>query len=258
MGYPEGWNQFKTRVDKHCEESREPRAECRRMFTHRRITEWWQTGDTYLPCVTLWGEIFFLAFLCKYCYSTLILHPQYHNLLPSLSKYKNSPCLIGKCTHGKGIREFEVGFFGPVSWWELQAIICEVYIKPSYISGWHFLPPRTLVCKNIYKPHIYLIGIIWRKSLVHRGRSCRIYPPCGDCCFQCNWMIFLPLARVSQNLFHAENHINVWRAEQTELPVACPGICENESSFAPLLMWRILRRNFSWESDAVTFQLILL
>lgn len=80
------------------------------------------------------------------------------------------------------------GFFGHVSWWGLQAIICEVYIKPSYISGWHFLPPRTLVCKNMHKPHINLTGIIWRKPQVHRSGLCRIYLPCVDCCFLCNWM----------------------------------------------------------------------
>lgn len=83
----------------------------------------------------------------------------------------------------------EWGIFGHMSWWGLQAIICEVYIKPSYISGWHFLPPRTLVCKNMHKPHVYLIGIIWMKPLVCRSRLWRINPPCVDCCFQCNWMI---------------------------------------------------------------------
>lgn len=104
MGYAEGWNHFKSRVDKLCEESIELRAECKRTFAQQKIAEWWQIGDMYLSCVTLQGEIFFLAFLCTYCYSTLVLCPQNHYLLPSLSKTKQSPCLIGKCTHGKGIR----------------------------------------------------------------------------------------------------------------------------------------------------------
>lgn len=55
--------------------------------------------------MTLQGEIFFLAFLCTYCYSTLDLCPQNHYLLPSLSRTKKSPCLIGEMYPWEGNQE---------------------------------------------------------------------------------------------------------------------------------------------------------